>query len=158
MDRLVHTPRRRARLPGRLAGPAGQSLVEAAIITPLLLVLTFAIIDFGMIFFVNLALENGVSQAVRYAVTGQSMTGLTRRDSITRVMRQSTPTLTLEDDNFAFSHLEDGAWVAGLGGPGDVEKLTVTYTHQVFVLRPLFTNGRLEMRVESSMKNEDRFE
>ena len=52
----------------------GANLVEAAIITPLLLLLTFSIVDFGSLFYGYLALENGVSQATRYAVTGNSWT------------------------------------------------------------------------------------
>jgi Flp pilus assembly protein TadG len=51
-------------------GTSGSNLVEAAIITPLLLMLTMAIVDFASVFYVYLALENGVSSATRYAVTG----------------------------------------------------------------------------------------
>src|SRR5262249_30715637 len=132
--------------------------IEAAIAIPLLLVVTFAIIDFGVLFYINLALENGVSQAVRYGITGNTNSGMTRQASIQSVMRSSTPTLTLTDDNFQFSHLAGGVWIDGSGGPGDVEKLTVTYTHQMFVLKWLFPpNGRVQLQAESSMKNEDRF-
>jgi Flp pilus assembly protein TadG len=133
-------------------------MIEAAIIMPLLLIVTFAVIDFSVLFYVNLALENGVSQAVRYGITGETMGGMSRQESIQSVMRTATPTLTLTDDNFHFSHLVGGAWVQGTGGPGDIEKLTVTYSHQMFVLRPLFPGGQVELSVESSMKNEDRFQ
>src|SRR5205085_11437935 len=51
----------------------GSNLVEAALVTPLLLLLTFAIADFGGLFYAYLALENGVSQATRYGVTGQTL-------------------------------------------------------------------------------------
>ena len=44
----------------RLRDTRGGSLVEAALITPLLLMLTFGIIDFASMFYVYLALENGV--------------------------------------------------------------------------------------------------
>jgi hypothetical protein len=142
----------------RLRDARGATLVEAAIITPLLLLLTFAIIDFGWLFFVHLSLESGVSQATRYGITGQTMPGLTRTDSIKAVMRDATPTLTIPDESFTFSHLSGGAWVAGTGGPGDIEKLSIRYTHEVFVLRPLFEDGRVELLAESSMKNEERFE
>ena len=54
----------------RLKDATGATLLEAAIITPLLLLLTFSIADFGGLFYVYLALENGVSQATRFAVTG----------------------------------------------------------------------------------------
>ena len=46
--------------------------------TPLLLLLTFSIVDFAALFYVYLALENGASQATRYAVTGQVQAGMTR--------------------------------------------------------------------------------
>ena len=49
----------------RLKDATGATLLEAAIITPLLLLLTFSIADFGGLFYVYLALENGVSQATR---------------------------------------------------------------------------------------------
>ena len=56
----------------RLRDCKGNTLVEAAVLTPLLLLLTFSIMDFASLFYVYLALENGVSQASRYGVTGQA--------------------------------------------------------------------------------------
>ena len=41
----------------RLRDDTGTSLIEAALITPLLLILTFAIVDFGAVFYAYLALE-----------------------------------------------------------------------------------------------------
>jgi Flp pilus assembly protein TadG len=142
----------------RLRSCAGQSLIEAAIVTPFLLLLTFAIIDFAVLFYVYLALESGVSQATRYGVTGNVMPGMSRTESIKTAMRQATPNIALDDSNFAFSHLAGGSWVSGTGGPGDIEKLTINYRHNVILLMPLFTNGGIDIRVESSMKNERRFE
>ena len=103
-------------------------------ITPLLLLLTFGIMEFATMFYVYLALENGVSQATRYGVTGNLKddpmnpgTPLTRAESIKLAMRQATPTLTIPDAAFTFSHLPagGGAWVGGTGGPGEIEKVTV---------------------------------
>lgn len=146
----------------------GTNLLEAAIITPLLLILTFGIVDFASLFYAYLALENGVSQATRYAVTGNTMENpaspgvqLSRVDSIKLAMRQATPTLTIPDAAFTFSHLTaGGVWVAGTGGPTEVEKVTVEYTWNVMtpLLRPFFTNGQIRLRVDSAMKNEGRFE
>ena len=65
--------RRMVRRAKRLRDARGAALIEAAILTPLLLLLTFAIVDFGSMFYVYLALENGVSQATRYAITGNQM-------------------------------------------------------------------------------------
>jgi Flp pilus assembly protein TadG len=146
----------------RLRDSRGATLVEAAIMTPLLLLLTFSIVDFACIFYVYLALENGVSQATRYAVTGTVETGMTREQSIKAAMRSATPTLTINDGMFSFSHMRPGTstWVAGTGGEGDIGKVTINYNWSLMtpLMRPFFTNGQLNVRVESAMKNERRFE
>jgi len=153
----------------RLRDTRGTNILEAAIITPLLLALTFAIADFGALFYVYLALENGVSQATRYGVTGNLMNDpnnpavqLSRVDSIKTAMRQATPTLTLADGAFTFSHMPIGGstWAAGTGAPGDIEKLTVNYTCDIItpIMRPFFTNGQIQFTVESAMKNEARWQ
>ncbi|MCC7417111.1 MAG: pilus assembly protein [Acidobacteria bacterium] len=146
------------RLTRRLRDSSGQSLVEAAIITPLLLLVTFAIIDFGTMFYVSLSLEHGVAEAARFGITGNTIPGMTRQESVVAVLERAMPTLRIDESNVAFSHLVDGAWVQGIGGPGEIGKLSLTYAHDVLVLRPLFPSGRITMRVESSMKNEDRFQ
>jgi uncharacterized protein len=150
---------------GRLRDTTGTSIVEAAIITPLLLLLTLSIVDFGALFYVYLALENGVSQATRYGVTGNVMddplhpgTNLSRDDSIKLTMRQATPTLTIPDGAFTFSHMPAGAgaWVGGSGGPNELAKVSVGYTWRFInpMLWPFFPGGQITLNVESAMKNE----
>jgi hypothetical protein len=137
-------------------------MVEAALVTPLLLFLSFAVIDFALMFYVYLALGSGVAQASRYATTGQILAGESRETSIKIAMRDATPTLTLSDNAFAFSHLPVGGstWVSGAGGPNDIGKITVNYTWAFYtpLVRPFFPNGEIMLKVESSMKNERRFE
>ena len=146
----------------RLSDSKGAALIEAAIVLPLLLLVSFAIVDFGALLYVHLALQNGVSQATRFGVTGNVIPGLTRDNSIKFAMRDNTPTLTLDDSAFVFSHLTPGAtvWVGGSGAPGDIEKVTVNYNWQIItpLIRPFFTNGEINFSVESSMKNESRFQ
>lgn len=156
------------RLAGRCRDTSGQSMLEAAIITPLLLLLTFAVMDFAAMFYVYLALENGVSQATRFAVTGNAMddpsnpgTPLGRAASIELAMRQATPTLTLGDAAFTFNHMAPGAagWTAGVGGPNDIEKVSVNYTWNIMtpLMKPFFPGAAVNLHVESAMKNEGRF-
>src|SRR4051812_30956798 len=113
---------------------SGTSMVEAAVITPLLLLVTFAIVDFGFLFASYLALENGVGQATRYAVTGNQMddpahpgTKLSREASIKQAMRNATPIVIIPDSDFTFEHRVPGgaSWLAGTGGPADIERVTV---------------------------------
>jgi Flp pilus assembly protein TadG len=137
-------------------------MVEAALITPLLLLLTFAVVDFASLFYVYLALENGVGQATRYGVTGSLIAGSSREDSIRSAMRTATPTLTIADGAFAFSHLPPGGgtWLSGAGGPNDIEKVTINYSWDLLTpfVRPFFTDGKITLVVESAMKNEPRFD
>lgn len=150
----------------RLAGERGANLIEAAIATPLLLMLTFSIVDFGSLFWVYLALENGASQATRYGVTGNVMTdpsggALSREDSIKTAMRNATPSLTLPDSDFTFEHMSPGgsSWAGGAGGPSDIVRLTVQYDWDLLtpILRPFFPGGKIHFTIESAMKNEGRF-
>ena len=153
----------------RLKDATGATLLEAAIITPLLLLLTFSIADFGGLFYVYLALENGVSQATRQAITGNSVddpsnpgTPLSRSGAIKAAMRSATPTLNIPDGAFSFEHMPVGgtSWLGGTGGPGEIEKVTITYNWPLMtpLLKPFFAGGQLTMKVESMMKNEGRFQ
>jgi hypothetical protein len=161
----------RARATGRatLRDARGNSLIETAIVLPLLLLVTFGIVDFASLFYAYVALENGVSQATRFAITGNQLddpanpgTPLSREEAIKLTMREATPTLTIPDSSFTFEHLPPGGstWVAGAGGPGDVEKVSVTYTWSLLtpVIRPFFPNGQITLEVDSAMKDEDRFQ
>jgi Flp pilus assembly protein TadG len=149
------------RLVKALRDSRGTNIMEAAIITPLLLLLTFAIADFGAMLYVDLALQNGVSQATRYAVTGNLEPNLDRSQSIMSAMRKATPTLTIADSAFTFSHMPVGgaAFVGGPGNPEDIEKVTVDYYWQIMtpVIKPFFPGGKIHFQVASSMKNEGRF-
>ena len=151
----------------RIRDSKGSGLVEAAVLTPLLVFLTFAIVDFATIFYVYLALENGIGAASRYAVTGNQEAGpggsqMTREDSIRKAMRDATPTLTLDDNMFTFNHLAVGGstWLGGIGNENEIGKVTVQYSWDLMtpMMRPLFPNGQASLKVESAMKNEGRFD
>jgi hypothetical protein len=146
-----------ARIRRRAFDGTGQSLVEAALALPVVLGVTFVIIDFSWLLFSFLALQNGVGEAARYGITGSAMPGLTRAESIRSVMRSTTPTLQIRDQDVRFSHLVGTNWIDGVGGPGEVERLSATYDHEVLVFRPLFPGGRITLQAESAMKNESRF-
>ena len=72
---------------------SGANLVEAAVVTPPLLFLTFAICDIATVFFVYLSLESGVTQATRGGVTGNQAGS--RAASLMSAMRDATPALTI---------------------------------------------------------------
>jgi Flp pilus assembly protein TadG len=157
MTRFLHR-----RLAKALRRTDGANMIEAAIVLPLILLLTFGTIEFASVFYVYLSLQNGVSQATRYAVTGNTANGASRVDSIKTAMRQATPTLTIPDTAFTFQHLPEGGttWVGGAGGPNAVERVSVNYTWTFFtpLMRPFFPSGTMTIRVDSTMKNEARWQ
>jgi len=151
-----------SRLVRRLKDARGANIVEMALVLPLLFLMTFSIVDFGSMFYAYLALENGVSQAARFGVTGNASAGLSREDSIRKAMRDATPTLTIEDGDFTFTHMAPGgaSWLAGSGDPGDVSRVQVTHHWGVLtpVLREFFASNMVTIKVESAMLNEPRFD
>ena len=54
---------------------AGQSMVEMALVLPILLLLVGAIIDFGWLFYNQLALNNAAREGARYAVIHYNAAG-----------------------------------------------------------------------------------
>lgn len=154
------TRRVQRRLLERLRDARGANLVEAAILAPFLLLLTFGVVEFAMLFYVYLALENGASQASRYGVTGQVLQNQTREASVKAAMRRATPTLTLDDGAFSFSYMPLNGppnWLNGIGGPNDISKVTINYTWTFVtpIIRPFFgSDGSIQLTVESAMKNE----
>jgi TadE-like protein len=160
------------RVLSRLRDCKGANLIEAALILPMLLLLSISIADFGTLFYVHLAIENGVSQATRYAVTGNLVddplnpgSKLSREDSIKSIMRQATPTLTINDSSFTFTHCTPkGAtcpWTGGSGGPGDIGRVEIGYSWKFLnpLLWPFFPpNGQITLKADSAMKNESKFQ
>jgi Flp pilus assembly protein TadG len=146
------------RLRGLVRDDRGVNLVEAAIVSPLFVLIVFAIVEYATIIYVREALQNGVSQATRFGVTNRLMPQKTRTESIKQIMRQATPTLTLDDSAFAFSHIPPNgkSWLNGTGGPNAIERLTVTYTWPIVtpLIKPFFDGGAITFTVESTMKNE----
>jgi hypothetical protein len=145
---------------GRISS-RGSALAEVGIIIPLLTLVTFSLIDFAGIFYAYLTLQNGVSQATRYAVTGRRMadpgnagSSLSREDSIKAAMRQATPTIRLTDGEFSFYNVTTGA--GGTGGPNDIIRVTVDHDWKLLspVLWPFFNADQIRISVSATMKNE----
>ena len=101
-------------------------LVEFALILPMFLLLMFALIDLGRWYWIRETLENAVRQAGRYAVTGQSIPGDTRVQSITTVATNAAAglqnlTVTVSSSPDALTN-----WIANsAGGPGDFVKIDI---------------------------------
>jgi hypothetical protein len=125
--------------------------------------LIVAILDFSILFYVYQSMEHGISEATRYGLTGQQMSDpdnpgdyFSREDSMKEVMRKYNPVITLDDDSFTFEHLSGAVWIAGMGEPDDIFRMTVTYNWRPItpLIGAIFTEGQVPLRVSSTVKNE----
>src|SRR2546426_8660918 len=147
------TPRRDRR------SSRGTALAETGIIITLLIPLTFAVLDFAGILYAFQAMQNGVSQATRFAVTGNHGTdgsgaALSRDESIRQAMRAATPGFQIADNAFTFYNVAKGT--PDTGGPNDIIPVTVAYDWQRLTpfLRPFFDGGYVTVRGASTMWKE----
>jgi len=140
----------------------GQALVETGIGIVLLVLVTLSIVDAARLFYIYLTLQDGVTQATRYAVTGQQMDNpsnpsgkLSREDSIRQVMHNLTPGIPIDDGDIKFWDVT--ANKAGAGDHDDIIQVTVTHRPQLInpMLWPFVGgNGVITLQVSSTMKNE----
>ena len=86
------------------------------------------------------------------------MPGQSREASIRSILQQETPTLSIPDENVAFSHMPLGgtSWVGGTGPPDTIERVTVQYQWPIMtpLVRPFFSGDSINFVVQSAMKNE----
>jgi Flp pilus assembly protein TadG len=73
----------------------GASVIEFALIFPLLIVLVFGIISFGVLFAQQLALNNGVRQGARLIVVEGSPTAKTCAAAVTAVRDSTGPAIAM---------------------------------------------------------------
>jgi len=150
-----------ARRPRRASSPRrtpGQALVETAIGIVLLMLLSLSVVEAAMLFFAYLTLQNGVTAATRFGVTGQDPNDddhpTRHEDSIMRVMRDATG-LKLEDGEFTFYDITTQS--SGTGGPDDIIQVTVKHPLQLIspMVWPLVGNGGvITLSVSATMRNE----
>jgi hypothetical protein len=149
------------RCPPRQRSSPGSALAEAGVIISLLVVVVFSIIDFAGLFWTFLAFQNGISQATRFAVTGNLLPDpsnpsarLSREESIRQAMRRATPGFTIGDRDFAFFNVSQNT--PGTGGPNQIVRVTVVHDWQLLtpLLRPAFDHGTVTIRVSATMANE----
>ena len=123
------------------------------------MLLSLSVVEAAMLFFAYLTLQNGVTAATRFGVTGQDPNDdghkTRHEESIMRVMRNATPGLTLADGEFTFYDLTTQS--SGTGGPNDIIQVTVTHPWLLIspMVWPLVGNGGvITLRVSAMMRNE----
>ncbi len=115
----------------------GQSLVEFALVFPVVLAMLFGLIEFGRVIHAQVTVQNAAREGARFAITGQSLTGDPddRAQSIVSVTRRAlvglplapltSPDTPFEQPNDALPHYADVIVDPPDGGKA-TEPLTVT--------------------------------
>ena len=132
---------------------SGSGMIEYALSVLLFLTMVFSAIDFSFLLFTKLTLQNAARQAGRYAITGQSMTGLSRYASIlSTVQTYSLGRATSNNTTVCSASLGCGSG----GGPQDTVTITITYPYKFITpfVAPFFKNGSYTIVVSTTFKNE----
>ena len=68
----------------------GASLVEFALVFPILIVFVVGLLEVGIMMFIQSAMEGGLREASRFGITGQTISGETREETILRILEEHT--------------------------------------------------------------------
>jgi Flp pilus assembly protein TadG len=140
----------------------GQSMVEFAIVAPIFLLLVFAVMEYGRIFFVQMNVQQAVHDAGRFASTGNHLSdpnnpgsNLSRVQSIIQTIQNEAVAVPgVNPSDLKISSVNGGAGSAG--GPSDV--VTVSLTTNLPLATPLigllFPNGAYTFVASATFKNE----
>lgn len=130
-----------------------------------MVMLILALIDFARIHHTRSRIQNAVSQAARFAITGNRLADtdhpgsfLSREASIARLVRDISRIDAIDATEIEILTVEpDGRTSPGAGGPGDV--VVVRVSHDVDVLTPVlgrvFPGGRYHFTCTSRFRNEE---
>ncbi|HZU42789.1 MAG TPA: TadE family protein [Terriglobales bacterium] len=137
----------------------GQALLESALVVMLFFLLTFGLLDFGRMFYVQMTLQNAVREAGRYASTGNHLPdpnhpnqNLSRVNSIIQIATQAALGTTVTGIQITSQQGGKG----DPGGPGDT--VTVSLTTNLKLITPLiahfFPGGQYTFTSSTTFKNE----
>lgn len=148
----------------------GTSAVEFALIAPVLLFLLFVVVDFGVLFWVNLTMQYAVREGARYAVTGQSNLDPNSKNpqrylAIVQEIKNSSmglynmvaPSYVITINGAAQNYSSSASYSSGMfGNPGDIVVLQLNCTWPLMTpfIQPLFRNGIYSFTVAATMRNE----
>lgn len=131
----------------------GSSLIEMALVTPMLLMLFASVFEFGRMFHTRLTARHAVIEATRYAVTGNQLTDqesgdlLDRATSIRRVVAERAYTLPVSPESIDIEPADGG-------GPEDVVTITLTYSYDYAFPGLMDVLPAMRFSVAAAMRNE----
>lgn len=148
----------------------GSAIVEFALVAPLFFFLMMAIMEMGILFWVNLSMQHAIREGARYAITGQSNLDSNQNPQRYRAVLQAieaasmgiydqiNPILSTAINGGAFqSYGNPSLYTPGMfGGPGDIVVLRLDCTWPILtpLVKPFFPAGKYDFSVAATMRNE----
>lgn len=144
---------------------SGATVVEMAIVAPLLLLVLLGLIELSLMFFSTLTMQYAVREGARYAITGQSNLDpntasqqryaaviASIRDSSLGMYDRLTPVISVNGTSYASDAYSNGMF----GAPGSiiVLQLDCDWVLTTPFLSSLFANGKYHFAVAATMRNE----
>lgn len=127
----------------QLRDEKGQSMVEFALVLPVLILVVFGIIDFGWLFFNKLAIENGAREGARYAAVQAAEQSITAMQ--TDVEERVAPNISVAHTVTISQRDMD----IDADGTDDIKYVTVQVEADVPLLTPIigafFTDNQCHM-------------
>jgi len=122
-------------------GKRGVATVEMAIVTPLLIFLLFAIVEFGVLMRDIISVHEAAREGTRAAVIGATTTTVMgRTNSALAPLDCAVAQVALEYRVWNFTTSTWGGWqtltdtgAANVATPGDQIRVTVTYPHKILI-------------------------
>ena len=140
----------------------GTTIVEFAFGFMVFVFVSFAVIDFGHLFFVRMDVQNALQEAARYGSTGNHLpdpvnpgNNLSRIASITNTLQNDAMGVNIS--NISITSVTGGTSSStSAGGPGGMLTVSVTVNVPLWtpVIAPLFPNGQYTFTSSVTIMNE----
>ena len=138
---------------------SGQSLIEFAIVLPLLLLVFFGIFEFGRFYYTKLTVQHAVREATRFAITGNVLTDsttgdpLSRANSIVRIILDNTANLNVDLAGISITPADGG-------GPEDIVRVRVDFQYDLTLplIQNIVPDGHVNFSFSTAMRNEAFYE
>ena len=150
-------------------GSRGVTIVEFALVLPLLFILIFSIVDFGLYFFIEHTLQFATREGARLALVGRTLNDsqgnrLNREASIIKAISDKAQ-IAIDPSKLQISifpvsagYADPADWqnTQDAGGPGSYMRVVSRYQYTFItpLLWGLVPNGRLQIKAQATYRNE----
>lgn len=147
----------------------GVAIAEFALVLPLLLILFFTIVDFGLFFFIQHTVQFATREGVRLALVGRTLTDgngdpMSREASVIQTIQDKVQvavdpnlvSISIFPINDDYTDPADWEGTQNAGQPGSYMRVRTQYSYKFVtpILSGLVPDGKLMIRAQATYRNE----